>query len=136
MGSSPTFGVSFCRCGGIGRRTGLKILRSLSTVPVRSRSPAYLIRDRRGHRRGVEQLVARRAHNPEVAGSSPASATKFIENPIFTVCGGWIFLSSGSIYHLFNTRDDLYGMADHNELVRVRGKGNKGVEWIGGTEIY
>ena len=25
--------------------------------------------------RGVEQLVARRAHNPEVAGSSPASAT-------------------------------------------------------------
>ena len=26
--------------------------------------------------RGVEQLVARRAHNPKVAGSSPASATK------------------------------------------------------------
>ena len=26
--------------------------------------------------RGVEQLVARRAHNPEAAGSSPASATK------------------------------------------------------------
>ena len=26
--------------------------------------------------RGVEQLVARRAHNPEVVGSSPASATK------------------------------------------------------------
>ena len=25
--------------------------------------------------RGVEQLVARRAHNPKVAGSSPASAT-------------------------------------------------------------
>ena len=25
--------------------------------------------------RGVEQLEARRAHNPEVAGSSPASAT-------------------------------------------------------------
>ena len=28
--------------------------------------------------RGVEQLVARRAHNPEVAGSSPVSATKKI----------------------------------------------------------
>ena len=28
--------------------------------------------------RGVEQLEARRAHNPEVVGSSPASATKFI----------------------------------------------------------
>ena len=26
--------------------------------------------------RGVEQLVARRAHNPKVAGSSPAAATK------------------------------------------------------------
>ena len=26
--------------------------------------------------RGVEQMVARRAHNPEVAGSSPVSATK------------------------------------------------------------
>ena len=36
-------------------------------VPVRSRSPAPY--------RGVEQLVARRAHNPEAAGSSPVSAT-------------------------------------------------------------
>ena len=26
--------------------------------------------------RGVEQMVARRAHNPKVVGSSPASATK------------------------------------------------------------
>ena len=26
--------------------------------------------------RGVEQLVARRAHNPEVGGSSPPSATR------------------------------------------------------------
>ena len=26
--------------------------------------------------RGMEQLVARRAHNPKVAGSSPAPATK------------------------------------------------------------
>ena len=28
--------------------------------------------------RGMEQLVARRAHNPKVAGSSPAPATKII----------------------------------------------------------
>jgi hypothetical protein len=27
-------------------------------------------------RRGVEQLAARRAHNPKVVGSSPAPATK------------------------------------------------------------
>ncbi len=39
------------------------------TVPVRVRSPAP------SSYRGVEQLVARRAHNPEVAGSSPVSAT-------------------------------------------------------------
>ena len=31
--------------------------------------------------RGVEQSVARRAHNPEVVGSSPASAT--IKTPVF-----------------------------------------------------
>ncbi len=30
--------------------------------------------------RGVEQLVARWAHNPKVAGSSPASATKLKES--------------------------------------------------------
>ena len=40
------------------------------TVPVRVRSPAPQFKYR-----GVEQLVARRAHNPEVAGSSPVSAT-------------------------------------------------------------
>ena len=46
------------------------------TVPVRVRSPAPLCKYR-----GVEQLVARRAHNPEVAGSSPVSAT--IKPPYF-----------------------------------------------------
>ena len=29
--------------------------------------------------RGVEQLVARRAHNPKVAGSSPVPATKKVQ---------------------------------------------------------
>ena len=34
------------------------------------------------HDRGVEQLVARRAHNPKVAGSSPVPATRFYcKNP-------------------------------------------------------
>ena len=43
------------------------------------RSPACQFtssRDTLGARRGVEQPVARWAHNPEVAGSSPASATR------------------------------------------------------------
>ena len=45
-----------------------------NTVPVRARSPAPS--DFKCHKyRGVEQLVACRAHNPEVAGSSPAAAT-------------------------------------------------------------
>ena len=35
--------------------------------------------------RGVEQLVARRAHNPEAAGSSPVSAT--MKRPVFV--GKW-----------------------------------------------
>ncbi len=42
--------------------------------------------------RGVEQLEARRAHNPEVVGSSPASATK-ISGQHFGVCP-LIFLPS------------------------------------------
>ena len=40
--------------------------------------------------RGVEQLEARRAHNPEVVGSSPASAT--IKTPDFTTKSG-VFLT-------------------------------------------
>ena len=44
-----------------------------NTVPVRVRSPAPRFFQMKY--RGVEQLVARRAHNPEVAGSSPVSAT-------------------------------------------------------------
>ena len=40
--------------------------------------------------RGVEQMVARRAHNPEVAGSSPVPATiligRFYCRPIFYCC--------------------------------------------------
>ena len=40
--------------------------------------------------RGVEQLEARRAHNPEVVGSSPASAT--IKTPDFITKSG-VFLT-------------------------------------------
>ena len=48
----------------------LKFLDS-NIIPVQIRSPAPLNKAYRG----VEQLAARRAHNPEVAGSSPAAAT-------------------------------------------------------------
>ena len=43
--------------------------RGSDPVPVRPRSPAPRFR-------GVEQLVARRAHNPEAGGSSPPPATR------------------------------------------------------------
>ena len=49
----------------------LKFLDS-NIIPVQIRSPAPLNKAYRG----VEQLAARRAHNPEVAGSSPAAATR------------------------------------------------------------
>ena len=58
-----------CRCGGMVDTGDLKSPGS-DTVPVRVRSPAPKYRYR-----GVEQLVARRAHNPEVIGSNPFSAT-------------------------------------------------------------
>ena len=42
--------------------------------------------------RGVEQLVARRAHNPKVAGSSPVPATK---KPEYDKYLGFIILNTG-----------------------------------------
>ena len=50
--------------------------RGSDPVPVRSRSPAPY--------RGIEQLVARRAHNPEVGGSSPPPATMLSDQNRYT----------------------------------------------------
>ena len=62
--------------------------RGSDPVPVRPRSPAPY--------RGVEQLVARRAHNPEVGGSSPPSATRtaprFFGNGVFLYLFAWFHL--------------------------------------------
>jgi|BioPla2DNA2_1021312.scaffolds.fasta_scaffold00270_20 hypothetical protein len=58
-------------CGGIGRRTGLKIRR---IKPRAGSSPATSTIICIPYR-GVEQLVACRAHNPKVGGSNPPSAT-------------------------------------------------------------
>ena len=65
-----------CRSGGIGRRLGLKIPWEKSragSIPVSGTK--Y---------RGIEQLVARRAHNPEVGGSSPPPATMLSDQNRYT----------------------------------------------------
>ena len=49
--------------------------------------------------RGVEQLVARRAHNPKVVGSSPSSATKS-DTSIDTI----VSIEVSSFYRYFVTR--------------------------------
>ena len=59
--------------------------RGSNPVPVRPRSPAPY--------RGVEQLVARRAHNPEVGGSSPPPATR---NPLESDDSSGLFLFSAT----------------------------------------
>ena len=52
--------------------------------------------------RGVEQLVARRAHNPEVVGSSPSPATNekvpTFELPFYGV-KGWDYSFIISVYY-------------------------------------
>ncbi len=47
--------------------------------------------------RGMEQLVARRAHNPKVTGSSPVPATQPSRNAWLFLCS---FSSSGSYPYL------------------------------------
>ena len=42
--------------------------------------------------RGVEQLVARRAHNPEAGGSSPSPATKNRKRILRNQCPFFLFL--------------------------------------------
>ena len=59
-----------CRCGGIGRRPGLKI--PWENIPYRF-DPGHR---HQFHIAEWSNPVARRAHNPEVAGSNPVSATR------------------------------------------------------------
>ena len=72
--------------------------------------------------RGVEQLVARRAHNPKVVGSSPSSATNNAhrkryrcENPETTAVSGFssaIFQSE--IQKISFPQNDLWGGIEKN----------------------
>ena len=86
---APPLEPIFClrRSGGIGRRPGLKIL-----CPFRAyrfdpglRHQTGKLATQLNRYRGVEQLVARRAHNPEAAGSSPVPATKKVPDATASV---------------------------------------------------
>ena len=85
------------RCGGMADTGDLKSPGS-DTVPVRVRSPAP---SGPSEYRGVEQLAARRAHNPEVAGSSPASATRSVTvvDTISATVTLYLFPFWGCIWH-------------------------------------
>ena len=69
-------GMPKCRCGGIGRRPGLKI--PWENIPYRF-DPGHR---HQFHIAEWSNPVARRAHNPKVVGSNPASATKKNKHPL------------------------------------------------------
>ena len=69
-----------CRCGGIGRRPGLKI--PWENIPYRF-DPGHR---HQFHIAEWSNPVARRAHNPKVVGSNPASATKKRRTPFGVLC--------------------------------------------------
>ena len=77
-------------------------------VPVRPRSPAPY--------RGVEQLVARRAHNPEAAGSSPVSATKSVTvvDTISTTVIFYLFPFWGCFW---KETGDISNISSHKQIV-------------------
>ena len=72
MGSSPTLGAN--ENAEVTELADAQDLKSCEPQIRTGSSPVFGIYGRRG----IEQLVARRAHNPEVVGSNPAPATKTI----------------------------------------------------------
>ena len=100
------------RCGGMADTGDLKSPGS-DTVPVRVRSPAP---SGPFEYRGVEQLAARRAHNPEVAGSSPASATKSVTvvDTISTTVIFYLFPFWGCFW---KETGDISNISSHKQIV-------------------
>ena len=66
--------------------------------------------------RGVEQMVARRAHNPEVAGSSPVPATKSVTvvDTISTTVIFCLFPFWGCFRH---ETGDISNISGHKQIV-------------------
>ena len=95
------------------------------TVPVRARPPAPSGGLGSLKYRGVEQLAARRAHNPEVVGSSPTAATKISPESadsgeilsVFGIFDGDLFLAFGA-----DPNRDPYGEIKYKVLPKSRTK--------------
>ena len=66
--------------------------------------------------RGVEQLEARRAHNPEVVGSSPASATKSV-TVVDTISTTVIFCLLPFLECFWNETGDIPNISGHKQIV-------------------
>ena len=120
---SAHHGAIFCRCGGIGRRPGLKIPCYESNVPVRDRSPAP---HQNSIYRGVEQLVARRAHNPEVVRFKSHPRNQKENHP-----SGWFFFLVG--VRLEPLKDNR-SRSDRREWVSAAGKPRCGFPRSGGAQ--
>ena len=85
-------------------------------VPVRPRSPAPY--------RGVEQLVARRAHNPEAAGSSPVSAT--IKPLRLNGFKGFLFVYIWEILEVFSQFSNTPVETNFSDFCKLEKKGIDG----------
>ena len=100
MGSSPTLGANLnlksrlqiqVYFAGVAELADAQDLKSCAPYRayrfdpgLRHQSRKHLLVQQIIYCRGVEQLVARRAHNPEAEGSSPSPATKkmgYVRNP-------------------------------------------------------
>ena len=80
--------------------------------------------------RGVEQLVARRAHNPEVAGSSPVPATK--RNSTERCCFSFGCRGKRLLATLDYETDERGSLGKHSE--RIRGMRKRGSAFRSGRK--
>ena len=78
-----------------------KILKKLFKKVLTNRNTRAIISHVDTRYRGVEQMVARRAHNPEVAGSSPVSATNLPPN---ATAFRWFFFFNHRIIPVYCTK--------------------------------
>ena len=66
--------------------------------------------------RGVEQLVARRAHNPEVVGSNPSPATKSV-TVVDTISTTVIFCLLPFLECFWHETGDIPNISGHKQIV-------------------